>query len=39
MANVKVFNMSGSEVGSIELNDSIFEKTDKRNCTTILNFL
>ena len=24
MANVKVFNMSGSEVGSIELNDSIF---------------
>ena len=24
MANVKVFNMSGSEVGSIDLNDSIF---------------
>ena len=24
MANVKVFNISGSEVGSIELNDSIF---------------
>ena len=24
MANVKVFNMSGSEVGSLELNDSIF---------------
>ena len=24
MANVKVFNMSGSEVGSIELNDSVF---------------
>ena len=24
MANVKVFNLSGSEVGSIELNDSIF---------------
>lgn len=24
MANVKVFNMSGSEVGSIKLNDSIF---------------
>lgn len=24
MANVKVFNMSGSEVGSIELNDNIF---------------
>ena len=24
MTNVKVFNMSGSEVGSIELNDSIF---------------
>lgn len=24
MANVKLFNMSGSEVGSIELNDSIF---------------
>lgn len=27
MANVKVFNMSGSEVGSIDLNDNIFAVT------------
>ena len=29
MANVSVYNMQGSEVGKIELNDAVFDLIDK----------